>query len=63
MRWRALAFLGKLQKDEPEKYGFWSRNCPPVVNELTNLKNHMQLMIKNISFEGAKQPVTNAIKK
>ena len=31
MRRRALAFLGNLQKDEAEKYGFRSRNCPPLV--------------------------------
>ena len=53
MRRRALAFLGKLQKDEAEKYGFRSRNCPPLVKELTNFENDMQLMIKNISFKRA----------
>ena len=51
MRWKALVFLGKLQKDETEKYGFRSRNCTPVVDELTEFENDMQLMIKNISFK------------
>ena len=51
MRWKALVFLGKLQKDETEKYGFRSRNCPPVVDELTEFENDMQLMIKNKKSE------------
>ena len=50
LRWRALAFLGKLQEDNAEKYGFQSWNCPPVVNELTNFENDMQLMIKMYLF-------------
>ena len=50
MRWRALAFFGRLQKDEAEKYGFRSRNCPLVANELTNFENDMQLMIKEYIF-------------
>ena len=53
MRWTALAFLGKLQKDEAEKHGFRSRNCRPVVNELTSFENDMQLMIKKISLKRA----------
>ena len=46
MRWRVLAFLGKLQKDEAKEYGFWSRNCPPEVNKLKNFENDIQLIIK-----------------
>ena len=61
--WRALAFLGKLQKDEAEKYGFRSRNCLPVVNESTNFENDMQLMIKNnISFKRANNPFQTQLK-
>ena len=62
MRWNALAFLGKLQKDEAEKQGFRSRNYPPVVNELTNFENDMQLMIKNISFKRANNPFQTQLK-
>ena len=60
--WRALAFLGKLQKDGAEKYGFRSRNCPPVVNESTDFENDMQLMIKNISFKRANNPFQTQLK-
>ena len=60
--WTALAFLGKLQKDGAEKYGFRSRNCPPVVNESTDFENDMQLMIKNISFKRANNPFQTQLK-
>ena len=56
VRWRALAFIGKLQKHEGKKYAFRSRNCPPVVNELTNFENDMQLIIKNTFSKRANNP-------
>ena len=62
MRRRALVFFGKLQKDEAEKYGFRLRNCPPLVKELTNFENDMQLMIKNISFKRANNPFQTQLK-
>ena len=63
MLWRALAFHGKLQKGKAEKYGFRSRNCPPVVNELTNFENDMELIIKNISLKGANNLFQTQLKK
>ena len=50
MRWKALEFLGKLNSVQKETYGFPSRKCPPVVNELTNFENDVMLMIKNVEF-------------
>ena len=62
MRWKALAFLGKLQKDETEKYGFRSRNCPPIVNDLASFEDDIQLMIKNITFKRANNPFQTQLK-
>ena len=38
MRWKALKFLGRLESSEKETFGFRSRKCPPVVDELTNFE-------------------------
>ena len=36
MRWKALAFLGKIEESKhKQNYGFLTRNCPAVVKELT----------------------------
>ena len=34
MRWKALQFLGKLEGNNKETFGFRSLKCPPVVDEL-----------------------------
>ena len=39
IRWKALQFLGKLESSDKITYGFKTRNCPPVVEELTNFEN------------------------
>ena len=50
MRWKALKFLGRLESSGKETFGFRSRKCPPVVDELTNFESDLMLMIKNIEF-------------
>ena len=39
IRWKALEFLGKLESTEKETYGFKSRNCPPIVEEVANFEH------------------------
>ena len=52
MRWKALAFLGKIEESKhKQNYGFLTRNCPAVVKELTEFGCDLQLMIKNVVFK------------
>ena len=49
---KALAFLGKLEESKhKQNYGFRTRNCPAVVEELTEFECDLQLMIKNVVFK------------
>ena len=49
MIWKALAFLGKMEKSKHRQdYGFRTRNCPVFVEELTEFECNLQLMIKNV---------------
>ena len=50
MRWKALKFLGRLESSGKEKFGFTSRKCPPVVDELMKFESDLILIIKNIEF-------------
>ena len=50
IRWKALEFLGKLESTEKETYGFKSRNCPPIVEEVANFEHDLMMMIKNIQL-------------
>ena len=50
MRWKALQFLGKLEENNKETYGFKSRICPQSVDELSKFEDDLMLMIKNIDF-------------
>ena len=51
MSWKALEFLGKLnKKNNTETYDFQSIRFPPAVEELSNFENSLLLMIKNIEF-------------
>ena len=51
MRWKALEFFGKSNSNSnTEIYGFQSIRCPPAVEDLSNFKNDLLLMIKYIEF-------------
>ena len=50
MRWKALQFLGKLEENIKETYGFKSRICPQSVDESNKFEEDLMLMIKNIDF-------------
>ena len=62
IRWKALQFLGKLESTDKLTYGFKTRHCPPVVDELTNFENDLMLMIKNIQFKNIKNDFQNKLK-
>ena len=52
MRWKTLVFLGKTEESKhKQNYGFLTRNCPAVVEELTEFEYDFQLMIKNVVFK------------
>ena len=55
MRWKAMAFLGKLEATGQETYGFRTRNCPPQIDELSKFEIDIMNMLKNIQFK----PVVN----
>ena len=50
MRWKTLEFLGNLHSSDKITFGFKSRNCPPIVEELENFENELMFMIKNSQF-------------
>ena len=50
MRWKALEYLGKLSTSSKETYGFRSRNCPPVVKDLSKFEEDLTTMIQNVQF-------------
>ena len=51
MRWKSLAFLGKLEGNSTLTYGFTSKRCPPVIEQLSSFEHDMMLMIKNLEFK------------
>ena len=51
MRWKAMQFLGKLDQNRAEAYGFKTNKCP----KKNELKSDLVLMINNIQF----RPVRN----
>ena len=62
-RWKALQFLGKLESTNKETFCFWSRKCPPAVEELTNFENDLMLMLKNIQFRHINSTFDEQLKK
>ena len=56
MRWKALAFLGRLGKSDKENYGFKSRKTPPAIEELAAFEEEFVEMIEKIEFRS----ITNA---
>ena len=48
IRWKAMQFLGKLDQNRAETYGFKTNKCPPAIEELTELESDLVSMINNI---------------
>ena len=51
MRWKALAFLGKLKGSDKHNYGFKTATCSSSVKKLLPFENDMMDMIKNLEFK------------
>ena len=51
MRWKALAFLGKLKSSDKDNYGFKTVKCQSSVKELVPFENDVMDMIKNLKFK------------
>ena len=62
MRWKALHFLGKLESTDKLTYGFQTRHCPPIVEQLVDFENDLILMIKNIQFKKSNDSFQNKLK-
>ena len=43
MRWKMLAFLGKLRSSDKDNYGFKTVKCPSSVKELVSFENDMMI--------------------
>ena len=55
MRWKVLQFLGKLESNGKQTFGFKSPKCPPAIDELALFESDLQRMISNIEF----RPIRN----
>ena len=51
MRWKCLDFLGKLNSNNVESYGFKSVKCPPAIQEMIDFENDLQQMIKGVELQ------------
>ena len=53
--WKAIQFLGNLDQNGAETYGFKTNKCPPAIGELGEFESDLVSVIKNIQF----RPVGN----
>ena len=49
IRWKSLQFLGKIEENSKETYGFKSRICPQSVDELNKFEEDLMLIINNVN--------------
>ena len=54
MRWKAFHFLNPGQAADRETFGFKTKNCPPVIEELRNFEEGMVQIIQNVQFKNVK---------
>ena len=52
MRWKVFHYLNPVTAAEKETFGFKTRNCPPVVEEMKSFEEGMIHIIQKISFKG-----------
>ena len=51
MRWKAFHFLNPVTAADKETFGFNTKNCPPVVEEMKDFEDCMNSIIQNITFK------------
>ena len=54
MRWKAFHFLNREKAAEKETFGFKTRNCPPVSEDLKNFEEGMAEIIQKVRFRKIK---------
>lgn len=54
MRWKAFHFLNPGQTADKETFGFKTKNCPPVIEELRCFEEGMVQIIQNVEFKNMK---------
>ena len=57
-----LWILLKLESTERETYGFKSRNCLPILEEVSNFKYDLMMIIKNIQFKNIQNDFQTKLK-
>ena len=62
LRWKALVFLGRLDPNEKETYGFRSNKCPPAVEELAEYELDLVKMINRIEFRSVRNNFLSKLK-
>ena len=55
MRWKALQFLGKLEWNRKQTFGFKSPKYPPAIDDFELFESDLQRKISNIEF----RPIRN----
>ena len=53
-RWKALEFLGKLDENNKETYGFKSQIFLKSVDELNKFEEDLMFMVKNVEVKSGK---------
>ena len=51
MRWKAFHYLNPVTAADKETFGFNTKNCPPVVEEMKDFEDCMISIIQNITFK------------
>lgn len=55
IRWKAFFFLHpENYETSKETYGFKTRKCPPIIDELTEFEDSLQQLIRNVRFKTVK---------
>ena len=52
MIWKAFHYWNPVTAAEKETFGFKTRNCPPVVEEMKSFEEGMIYIIQKVSFKG-----------
>ena len=53
MTWKAFHYLNPVTAADKETFGFKTKNCPPVVEEMKSFEEGMISIIQNITFKRA----------
>ena len=51
MRWKAFHYLNPVTAADKDTFGFNTKNCPPVVEEMKDFEDCMITIIQNITFK------------